>query len=208
MEITNLNQLDLNGTYSFAVYLTWKFTETVEILRGKLVAMASPKPMHQDAVIALGSAFRAYLRDKKCRVYVALSDVKLYNRAKSIVADRDIYTVVQPDVYVVCDLSLMRGNNTCNGAPDLVVEIVSKSTQDRDLHEKKDLYAEAGVREYWIVFTENKLVLTHLLNENGTYNNPHVYTESDHVMPYIFPDCSIDLSDVFDFPAEYDEPVI
>jgi Uma2 family endonuclease len=203
MEITNINQLDFSKTYSFADYITWKFSETVELLRGKIVAMAAPKPMHQDVVIALGSTFRAYLRHQKCRAYVAPFDVKLYNRAKSIIADRDIYTVVQPDVCIVCDLELVRGNKACNGAPDLVVEVVSQSTQDRDLHEKKDLYAEAGVREYWIVFTESKLVLTHFLNENGTYNNPHVYTDTDHVTPYIFPDLSVDLSDVFDFPEEY-----
>jgi Uma2 family endonuclease len=75
-------------------------------------------------------------------------------------ADRDIFTIVQPDVCVICDLAKI-DNRGCNGAPDLIVEVVSASTKQRDFHEKKDLYAEAGVLEYWIVLTESKILLTH-----------------------------------------------
>ncbi|MEY4926005.1 MAG: hypothetical protein RI894_441 [Bacteroidota bacterium] len=203
MEITHLSQLDVSKTYSYADYLTWKFTETVELLRGKIVAMAAPKPSHQDAVIALGSAFRTYLKHKKCRAYIAPFDVKLYNRAKSMIADRDIYTVVQPDVCVICDLSLVKGDKACNGAPDLIVEVVSKSTLNRDLHDKKELYAEAGVREYWLAFPDSRIVLTHTLQEDGAYSDAKVFSETDHLTPHIFPDLSIDLAEVFDFPEEY-----
>ena len=203
MTITNINQLDLAKAYSYADYLTWKFTETVELLRGKIVAMAAPKPQHQDAVIALGSILRAYLKGKQCRAFVAPFDVKLYDKNKSLLADRDIYTVVQPDVCVVCDLAKLKDNRGCSGAPDLVVEVVSPSTKQRDLHEKKELYAEAGVLEYWIAFADSKIILTHILKEDGTYTDPKMYSDTDFITPHIFPDLRIDLADVFDYPDEY-----
>ncbi len=202
MEITNINQLDLNKTYSYADYLTWKFAETVELLRGKIVAMAALKSQHQDLVGNLFGEFRTYLKGKPCRAYIAPFDVRLYNENKSLIADRDIYTVVQPDVCVVCDMTKV-SNNGCLGAPDLVIEVVSKSTLNRDLHEKKELYAEAGVTEYWLAFPDSRIVLTHILQENGQYSDAKVFSETDHLTPHIFPDFSIDLADVFDFPEEY-----
>ena len=124
MEITDISQLDPQATYSYADYLTWKFAETVELLRGKLVRMAAPKTQHQEIVLTFGTLFRTYLRGKPCKVYVAPFDVKLYDRKKSLVADRDIFTVVQPDICIICNIAQI-DNRGCNGAPDLIVEVVS-----------------------------------------------------------------------------------
>ncbi len=202
MEITDINQLDLQATYSYADYLTWKFTETVELLRGKLVQMSAPKTNHQEIVGNLFNPFKNYLRGKPCKVYVAPFDVKLYDRKKSLVTDRDITTVVQPDVCVICDLKKI-DNRGCNGSPDLIIEVVSASTKNRDLHDKKYLYAESGVLEYWIAFTDSKILLTHTLLENGTYSGAKVYSDTDFITPNILPELTIDLSEVFDYPESY-----
>ena len=202
MEITDINQLDPTATYSYADYLTWKFTETVELLRGKWVEKITPHTQHQDVLGNLMAFFYVYLRGKSSKIYIAPFDVKLYDRKKSLVADRDIFTVVQPDICVICDLKKI-DNRGCNGAPDLIVEVVSASTKQRDLHDKKDLYAESGVLEYWIAFTDSKILLVHTLLENGTYSDAKVYTDTDFVTPNILPELTIDLSEVFDYPENY-----
>jgi Uma2 family endonuclease len=147
--ITSITQLDPNGTYSYADYLTWQFEDLVELLRGKVVRRVStPVELHQSVVGELHLIFGNYLRRQTCQVRVAPYDVRLPQRGTT--TDQAIYTVVQPDICIICDPGKIEPRG-CLGAPDLIVEVLSPGTSTRDWKNKFDLYEEAGVGEYWIV---------------------------------------------------------
>lgn len=97
--ITNINQLDLNGTYTYADYLLWKFEEQVELLKGKLFKMSpAPRELHQRISMQLSGEMYDYFKEKKCRLYSAPFEVRF---PKESASDEQIYTVVQPDL---CDM--------------------------------------------------------------------------------------------------------
>ena len=109
-------------------------------------------------------------------------------------ADSYDNTVVQPDLLVVCDRSKLDGKN-CIGAPDMIIEVLSPSTERRDRITKLQLYRKSGVREYWIVCPEKKTVDTYILEDKKYYFD--VYSENDIVPVHILEGCEIDLADVF-----------
>jgi len=144
-KITHIEQLDLNQTYSYADYLTWQLNEAVELIKGKIMLMSpAPNVRHQDISMNLSRFLSAYFNHKKCRVYAAPFDVRLYDRKKSLLASQDIHTVVQPDLCVICHPEIL-DKQGCNGAPDWIIEILSKGNSKRELHIKYDLYQESGV---------------------------------------------------------------
>ena len=147
--VTSLADLDPNGTYSYADYLSWQFEELVELWRGKIMRrMSGPTDQHQVIVGDLFFSFKSYLRQQPCQLRMAPYDVRLPRPGTP--ADQAIYTVVQPDLCVICDPSKLEPRG-CLGAPDLIVEVLSPGTAARDWKGKYDLYEEAGVGEYWIV---------------------------------------------------------
>jgi len=153
----------------------------------------APSRKHQEISGQLHTLFNNYLKGKPCRVYAAPFDVRLPQMQES---DEQISTVVQPDIVVVYDKNKL-DDRGCQGSPDLVVEITSPSTFQKDLKEKFNLYERAGILEYWIVYPEqNTLAVFHLTNE-GKYSRPEVYTEQDSVVVGIFADLIIELQDVF-----------
>ena len=195
--ITDISQLDLTQTYSYADYMSWKFEQTLEIIRGKIFPMAGPSRVHQKISWQLSGIFFNYFKDKQCEVYAAPFDVRLYDKFKSIDADKDIYNVVQPDLCVICDLDKL-DDRGCIGAPDLIVEILSPGNSKREMKIKKGLYAEAGVQEYWVI-DPNQETLTQFvgIGENGNYNRPLIFTSDDEVVSIVFPDLIIDLKTLF-----------
>lgn len=147
--VTSLADLDPNGTYSYADYLGWQIPEWLELLRGRVVQRVStPVELHQRTVGELLYRFSAYLRRQPCQVRHGPYDVRLPQPGTS--TDEAIYTVVQPDICVICDPTKIEFRG-CLGAPDLIVEVLSPGTAARDWKDKFDLYEEAGVGEYWIV---------------------------------------------------------
>ena len=115
--------------------------------------------------------------------------------------------VVQPDVYVVCDPKRLKRTHT-EGAPDLVVEVISESSAYQDRHLKLELYARAGVKEYWIVTPWPSMVDV-LLLEGRHYVVHKVFSKNQTLVSATFPDLQITLKDVFDFPLEpHEEPPI
>ena len=148
--VTSLADLDPNGTYSYADYLSWKFEELVELWRGKIMRrMSAPTDQHQAVVGEIFVSFKNYLRRQPCQVRLAPYDVRLPQPGLAAAAET-IYTVVQPDICVICDPRKIEPRG-CLGAPDLIVEVLSPGTAARDWKGKYDLYEEAGVGEYWIV---------------------------------------------------------
>lgn len=197
-KITELSQLDLQGTYSYADYLTWQFQERVELIKGKIYAMApAPNVQHQSIARELGGQLYTFFHKKPCKLFFAPFDVRLYNRKKSILKNQEIYTVVQPDLCVICDTNKL-DTQGCNGAPDWVIEILAKGNSKRETQDKFALYQESGVLEYWLIYPYEQSVHQFVLNEQTEkYELLAMFSSEDKASPLLFPDLMIDLAEVF-----------
>ena len=131
--------------YTYADYEVWDEGFRCELIDGIVYMMASPTLWHQDVVLEVGSVLREFLKGKKCKTFVE-SGVRLFPSVDK--TDKD---VLLPDIIVVCDESKITGGKVCEGAPDIVFEVLSGSTRLRDLNVKKQIYKQAGVKEYWII---------------------------------------------------------
>jgi Uma2 family endonuclease len=196
MTITQLSDLDLTAEYSYADYLTWQLTETVELIKGKIQLMCpAPNVKHQRFSAYLSSHIFFYLEKKSCQMFSAPFDVRLYDRNKSLLANKEITTVVQPDICVICDITKL-DEQGCNGAPDWIIEILSKGNSKKEVKTKHALYAESGVKEYWLVFPYEEVIQQFVLNEDS-YQLINSFAEDDIATPYLFPDLEIDLAALF-----------
>ncbi len=196
--ITDINQLDLSKKYTYADYLTWQFDDMVELIRGKVVRMSpAPGTLHQSNSSDLHIIIGSYLRNKNCKIFSAPFDVRLPLPPEKQ-TDSKINTVVQPDICVICDLDKL-DDRGCKGAPDWIIEILSKGTAQKDLTDKFEIYQHAGVREYWIVHPNEGTLLPYRLNEKGQYQlfRQTPYTSGEKVPVGIFPDFKVDLGEVF-----------
>jgi len=194
--ITSLSQLDPNGVYTYADYLTWKFDEFVELIKGKVLRpMAGAGRRHQQLSKRLGYSIETQLRHSQCEMYFAPFDVRL---TRSVGAgDAYITTVVQPDIFVVCDTAKL-DERGCLGAPDWIIEIVSPGNLKHDTKTKYDLYEEAGVQEYWVVFPGEKTILTYVLDNYGRYQIAAEYAEPGPMTVAVLPELVVEWSEVFD----------
>jgi len=160
--------------YSYADYLTWTDDTMREIIDGIVYAFSAPFRKHANAVASFFLNAGSYIKRKKgkCKIYTAPFDVRLPMHGET--ADNEIYNVVQPDICVICDPSKL-DERGCIGAPDLVVEVISPSTSKKDLNQKFILYEKAGVREYWVVYPNDKAVNVFLLQTDGKYDEGITY---------------------------------
>ncbi len=182
-----------NKRYTFADVLTWDESDRIEIINGEAFMMAPPSRVHQEISGELFGQLRDYLKGKKCKVYHAPFGVRLFEEDGD--CPEDVDTMVEPDISVVCDPGKL-DDSGCKGAPDLIIEILSRSTQRHDRLTKFNLYQRAGVREYWIVDPDSKSVQTFTL-EKGYYIAKDFGAASDKVKVGVLEDCVIDLSAVF-----------
>jgi Uma2 family endonuclease len=148
--------------YTYADYLEWDGPERYQVLYGEVFMMASPSVAHQAICMELSRQFGNYLQGKPCRVFAAPLDVRPFPED-----DNSDDTVVQPDLLVVCGQHKL-ASGSVNGAPDLVIEVVSPSNTQEEMFLKFQIYLEAGVREYWIVYPGEKAIQVHVY-ENGHY---------------------------------------
>jgi len=152
-KIMQLSDLDLSKTYTYADYLKWTFDDRLELIKGKIFKMSpAPGSIHQIISGILFAELFNYLKGKACKVFSAPYDVRLTRRS---IDDKNIVTVVQPDICVVCD---PKKNDTkgCIGSPDIVIEILSPGNNKKELQNKYEVYEEAGVLEYWIIHPTEK----------------------------------------------------
>jgi Uma2 family endonuclease len=192
MQITSLSQLDLNKSYTYADYFSWKFQERIELLKGKIFAMSpAPSRHHQEISLFIITEISNFLKNHPCKVYFAPFDVRL----QRTVDDKKVDSVVQPDICVVCDLSKL-DDRGCSGAPELIVEILSPGNTKKEMKYKFELYEEAGVEEYWIVDPAEKMVLQYNL-ENGQFTNHRPLIEEDILHSKVLDGFSIELEKVF-----------
>jgi len=182
--------------YTYDDYKTWDDEQRVELIDGIVYAMSAPSQSHQRVLSKIARRFGNYLEGKSCEVFQSPSDVRLNY-------DKEDNTVVQPDMFVVCNKSKLDGQN-CNGAPDLVLEVLSPSTKRKDEIVKLNKYIGAGVKEYWIVHPEEKII--YIYAPNGKFDMK-AYTLSDDkegafepgtiIKVGILEGLEIDLKDIF-----------
>lgn len=191
LTVTKFSDLDVSKSYTYADYLKWQFTERVELIKGFIRKMSpAPTTNHQRISSNLFYTVTHFFRQKPCSVFVAPFDVRLPVPSK--IKDN---TVVQPDLCVICDERKL-DDKGCNGAPDLVVEIISPSSADYDLTTKFELYQEAGVLEYWIVDITDRMVLVYTM-QNGKYIGLQPFTEGKIIESPLFPDLKVEVTEVF-----------
>ncbi len=179
--------------YTYADYLTWNEAERWEILDGIPYMQAAPSRVHQEILMELSKQFAVYLTGKSCSVYPAPFCVRLDIEKN----DNDIKNVVEPDITIVCDSSKL-DEQGCKGSPDMIIEILSPSTGKKDKLIKFNKYEKAGVKEYWIVEPDTKLISVFLLQSDDRYGRPEIYSDEDKIKVSIFSDLEIELKPVFD----------
>ena len=178
--------------FSYADYKTWPDEERWEIIDGEAYGMTpAPSEKHQRISANIFSILAGFFKNKPCRPYYAPFDVVL-----------DDFNVVQPDLLVVCDPNKITLANV-QGAPDLVVEILSPSTKLKDKREKKALYERSGVREYLVVWPDDEMVEQYRLID-GRYTSD-VFNWDQKLPLFAFPELTVDLWEVFEKAMEAGE---
>jgi len=188
------SDLDLTKTYTYADYLKWTFDERLELIKGYVFKMSpAPAEIHQRISAIVGNELYNFLKGKYCKVYSAPFDVRLVWKPKQ---DKEVVTVVQPDICVICDLEKI-DEKGCFGAPDIVVEILSPGNNKKELKNKYEVYEEAGVKEYWIIQPQGKTFFKYVLDEKGKFQPTHLLTLGDEATSPILPGFALNLDEVF-----------
>ena len=158
------------GRYTLDDYYSLPDEIRVELIDGVIYDMTAPKRIHQDILLELAFAFRQCISstESDCKVTIAPRDVRLFDD------NRNMY---QPDILITCDES-KNLSDYYDGAPELIVEILSPSTRSKDFLIKTHNYERAGVREYWIVDPDNKKVLVFFFEEDKL---PQTYNFDDEI---------------------------
>ncbi|SDE21205.1 Uma2 family endonuclease [Pedobacter soli] len=193
--IQTVNEVDFAGYYSYADYMRFEFEERLEIIKGHIFRMSpAPNRIHQKISGRISNPIYNALNGYKCEVYTAPFDVRL---AKKTQLDKEIFTVVQPDIVVVCDQSKL-DKRGCIGAPDIVVEILSPGNNKKELINKYEVYEEAGVKEYWIVSPSDKSFFRYILDDHGKFQPTKLLTIGEEVTTSILPGFTLVLEKVFE----------
>lgn len=158
-----------------------------EIIDGQIFLFASPKVVHQELTGGLAYELRTFIKSRggKCKVFEAPLDIYL---------NRDDKTRVEPDIFVVCDRGKIH-ENACYGAPDLIIQVISKSTKKRDYGLKMLKYRTAGVREYWIIDPVRENVTVYYF-EDESQNCQYAFNEE--ISFHIFPELKVCIADILD----------
>jgi len=174
--------------YTYEEWLELDNNEDTELIDG-IVYMrygsgkhSGPSRRHQKVSEKLSRKIGNFLEGKTCEIYYDLS-VKLNKN-----------TAVRPDISVICDPDKL-DDRGCNGAPDLIIEILSPSNMVTDSWTKYNKYLIAGVKEYWIVDPTKNEVTVYILE--GSVYNPTFYTQKDIIPVTALPGCVIALSVIF-----------
>ena len=180
----SVRSLAYEKEYTYRDYLISNDDGRYELIDGVIYALfPAPNNLHQDISIFLAFKIYQYLIGKNCKVYQAPFDIVLKEDSED---ELDSKNVVQPDISIYCDRSKLTKRGA-TGAPDFIAEIISPSTRRKDYMTKMSLYSRFGVREYWIVEPEKRVIAVYLL-EGDIYGPPEFYTFSDTIPIGIFAD--------------------
>jgi len=180
--------------FSYKDYCQWDDEKRWEIIDGIEYDMTAPSRIHQEVSGELFVRLYDFFKNRNCKVYSAPFDVRLSEVRDA--DDEDIFTVIQPDITVICDPSKL-DERGCKGTPDLIVEILSPSTVRTDMKIKRNLYEKYGVKEYWIVHPYDKIVMVYGLDKNDRYAKAEIYTHDDIIESRLFQELKIKISDIF-----------
>ena len=154
----------------------------------------APSRVHQEVSGEIFVAFYNFLKNKPCKVYGAPFDVRFPKESK---ADKDVFTVLQPDICVVCDLSKL-DDKGCIGTPDIVVEVLSPGNTKKELLHKYKVYEEFGVKEYWVVSASDQNILIYTLDSDGKFQPSKIFTHSEEIHSSVLPGFVLKIDDVFE----------
>jgi len=195
-KIDDFKLLEPEGVYSYADYLRWSFEERVELIKGKIFKMSpAPRRVHQEISTAIGNEIYNFLKNQSCKVYSAPFDVRLPDKKEA--TDAQTFTVVQPDICIICDEEKL-DDAGCKGAPDLIVEILSPSSSAKDLNDKYHLYEEHGIQEYWVVYPGENVLEIYDLHEESKFVSRGKFVRGNIVISKVIKGLSINLEDVFE----------
>ena len=168
-------------------YASMEGDERYELLDGELILVGSPNTDHQMASMKMGYRMFSFVEE---------NDLGWFFHAPFDVLFTDT-DVVQPDLlFVSKEQEHIITPANIQGAPDLIVEILSPSSSRRDWRDKRELYAEHGVQEYWIVDPTNRIVWVMLL-EDGVLEIDETHTEGDTITSATLEGFSINLNEIF-----------
>lgn len=177
------NAVPKKKKYTLEDYYALPDEPRMELIDGDFFVMDAPSAEHQIIVFQICHQIENFIEenDGDCVPFVSPCDVQL---------DCDEFTMVQPDVFVICDKSKYKKKNIY-GAPEFVVEVLSPSTTKKDMNLKLFKYSNAGVREYWLVSPEKKKVFTYVFNSNiygdeSLMNDIGIYTFEDKIPVAIY----------------------
>jgi len=173
--------------FTYQDYLLLPEDKRYEIIEGELFMVPAPIPYHQDVSKNLFLLLDNYVEDRNLgKVYYAPIDVVLSNE-----------NIVQPDILFISKerLSII-GQKNIRGAPDLVVEILSPGTAEKDKILKRKLYAKFGVKEFWLVDGKKKEIEVLSLQEEDL-KRWRVYTEEETLFSSLWQDIRIPINQVF-----------
>ena len=156
-----------------------------EIIDGAELMTPAPNPDHQAVVVNLAALLRDHTKEQSLgRVFVAPTDVVL-----------SLHDLVQPDVFFVLEARAhIVGPKSIEGAPDLVIEVLSPSTEAVDRVQKRGLYDRSGVREFWMIDPASRTVEIH---EFGSPRRTRIYKEGQSFESVVLPGLTVHLADIF-----------
>ncbi len=172
--------------YTVQEYMTWNDDKRWELIKGVAYDMTpAPNAAHQRILGNFYAFLHGALRGHRCSLWIAPRDV--------VFSDWD---VVQPDLFVVCDPQKETGK-FIQGAPDLIIEVLSPATAKKDRGEKKDLYERHGVKEYLLADPEGLYVERFLLGRDGHYSRGQVFGAHETLSLQTLDDLPVPLWEVF-----------
>ena len=173
--------------FTYRDYVNTPEDKRYELLDGELILSEAPSRNHQGSQVNIGSPLYVFVRSNGLGVvYFAPRDV--------VLTDTD---VVQPDLLFISNERLhIDTERGVHGAPDLVVEVLSPSTAERDRTFKRALYAKHGVKEYWLVDTAAKTIAV-LLNTGDGFESVGTYGEGDKLVSPTLPGFRLNVDEVF-----------
>lgn len=186
-EVSDMTTQTAKVKYTYEDYMRTPDDVRYELLDGELILSPSARTAHQRTSINIEHPLIAFVKENKLgEVFHAPYDVVLDN-----------FNVVQPDIlFVSNERARIITDLNIQGAPDLVIEILSPSTAQRDRTQKRDLYAQHDVKEYWQGDTDARSMQV-LTLENGVYRVAGIYTAGQTIVSPLMPDFSLNIDDIF-----------
>ena len=186
---------------TYKEYAEFKDDIRREVIDGVIYLMPpAPTPYHQVVIGNLYLIIGNHLKGHKCKVYLAPFDIRLDY-------DKEDSTILQPDLFILCDKTKIENGKHCLGAPDVVFEVLSPSTSKKDLTKKLDKYIEHGVKEMVYVDPKKKIIVHYTVEKDVETGddavNMTVYSHEQSTESTVFTIKTVNLDipvlEIFDF---------